>query len=418
MGLTAEIVAIGTELTSGAKLDTNSQWLSEQLGLVGILVHFHTTVSDVLSEMVDVLRTAGQRTDVVIITGGLGPTLDDITREALAEIAGEPLRVDAASLEAIRQMFVRRGREMPSRNQVQAQLPESAEPLPNSCGTAPGIWLELPRGDNRPPARFAALPGVPSEMRPMFFEQVLPRLPTSGSVIRSARINCFGVVESNAEELLGDLTARCRVPDVGITVHEATITLRITASGQSPAECECQIATARKIVGERMGQLVFGEEDEQLEDVVLRNLQRRQLSLATAESGTGGLLAHMLTSVQGFERSYLGGLIVPTQAACSRSLELDADWLQRVGPVSQEAAEAMATRCRELFQADFALSVTSSRSESTNQAPAVYVALSTEWGTSAQELVQAGNPAIMRARAAKTAIDMLRLHLLRHSASG
>ena len=236
----AEIISIGTELTTGAKLDTNSQWLSLELAEIGISVIAHTTIADDLDEMVATLRTAAERSEIVLITGGLGPTLDDLTREAMAKFGNVPLVQHEPSLEHVKAMFAKRNRPMPERNLIQAMFPEGSEPLPNPRGTAPGIWMPYQRQDGEI-SHVAAMPGVPSEMKQMFRQQVLPRLDGSGQVIRRARINLFGVGESQAEEILGDLTARGRDPDVGITVHEATITLRITAVASSVDDCRATI---------------------------------------------------------------------------------------------------------------------------------------------------------------------------------
>lgn len=171
----AEIISIGSELTSGQNLDTNSQWLSRRLAEIGIPVGFHTTVADDLADNVSAFRVAAGRANLVLITGGLGPTQDDLTREALAAVAGVDLIEDPASLEHIQSMFARRGRVMPERNRVQAQFPRGAESLFNECGTAPGIWMKFDK------ALTAAMPGVPSEMQVMFEKQVRPRLASRGS---------------------------------------------------------------------------------------------------------------------------------------------------------------------------------------------------------------------------------------------
>ena len=184
--MSAEIIAIGSELTTGAKLDTNSQWLSLELSEVGIPVKYHQTMADDLPAMVEVFRTAAARSDWVFITGGLGPTLDDLTRQALAELAGVELVLHQESLDIIRGMFQKRNRTMPERNVVQAMFPLGSEPIPNRRGTAPGIWLELGR-EGKSPCRLAAMPGVPSEMKLMFREQILPRLAGGGRVIRRAQ---------------------------------------------------------------------------------------------------------------------------------------------------------------------------------------------------------------------------------------
>ena len=283
----AEIISVGTELTTGAMLDTNSQWLSLELAAIGIPVHFHTTVADNLEAMAGVVRTAAERSDIVVLTGGLGPTLDDLTRQALAAVLGTELVLDVESLEFIRSLFARHNREMPERNVVQAYFPAGSRPIPNSRGTAPGIWAEIPRGDGRAPALFAALPGVPHEMKRMFLKDVVPRLPGGSRVIQRARVNCFGVGESKAEELLGDLTARGRDPEIGITVHEATITLRIVAQGNSADECRAKIEAAKETIRQRMGEQVFGEEDEQLEHVVVRLLNDAASPLRRRRSARG-----------------------------------------------------------------------------------------------------------------------------------
>ena len=268
----AEIVAVGAELTSGAKLNTNCQWLSAELSDLGVVTGWHTTITDDLAINVSALRLAVERADLVLITGGLGPTLDDLTREALAQLVGEELVLDPESLDLIVKYFEKRGRPMPDRNRIQAYFPCSGLALANPIGTAPGVWMAIPRS-GKPDCLVAAMPGVPSEMYKMFREQVVPRLPGRDRVILKARINCFGCGESHAEELLGDLTARDRDPEVGITVHDATITLRIIAQGTTAEECRTKIAATDRLIRERLGSLVFGVEDEELEDVVARQLE-------------------------------------------------------------------------------------------------------------------------------------------------
>lgn len=413
----AEIISIGSELTTGAKLDTNSQWLSQELAAVGITVHYHTTVADDLAANVSVFRAAVERADIVLITGGLGPTQDDLTREAIANMLQVPLVLHDASLEYIRDLFARRDREMPERNTVQAMFPQGTAPIFNRRGTAPGIWAEIPR-TGRSVCKLAALPGVPSEMREMFHREVLPNLQTDNlpsQFIRLARINCFGPGESQAEEWLGDLTARGRDPEVGITVSQGTITLRITSFANSSEECNQKIEQAKVLIYERMGKSVFGEEDEQLQDVIIRELSNRGLTLATAESGTGGLLAHNLTEVEGFARAFLGGVVAPTDPAKIEMLGVDSTCLKQYGAISAETAEAMAEGCRQRFGTDYAIAVTECPQDDPDKGgeiPTAHIALASEGHTDSRKLNLGGDPAIVKARVAKAALNLLRHELL------
>jgi nicotinamide-nucleotide amidase len=413
----AEIISIGTEFTTGAKLDTNSQWLSLELLAVGIPVHYHVTVADDLEANARVFRAAVERSDIVLITGGLGPTLDDLTRDALARLTGSKLVLHEPSLEIIRGMFARRNREMPERNVVQAMFPEGSEPIPNRRGTAPGIYLELAR-DGRGTCRIAAMPGVPSEMKVMFHEDVLPRVKpreAAGLVIRSARINCFGLGESAAEEMLGDVTARGRDPEVGITVHEATITLRIVASAPTIAEALAKIEATKKIIYERMGDYAFGEEDDELEHVLVRMLCERSQTVAIGEAATGGLLAHRLTSVRRHECCYRGGLVAPSAAFAGGLFDCSAETTGMIRFSSAAEVRHLAETSRSRFGADWGLAIgeCSRRddSESALDAPVLFIALAGADGARAVELNVAGDPEILKSRVAKSALNLLRLKL-------
>jgi nicotinamide-nucleotide amidase len=408
----AEIIAIGTELTTGAKLDTNSQWLSLELSRLGIPVQYHTTVADGLDEMVAVFRLAASRADLVIITGGLGPTLDDLTRQALAAMTGQELTLDQQSLEVIREMFAHRGREMPERNSIQAMFPTGSEPIPNQRGTAPGIWWELSDGVGSSVTRLAALPGVPSEMKFMFHASVAPRLPCSGRVIRSARVNCFGGGESAIEELLGDLTERGRNPEVGITAHEATITLRIAAHGASVAECESLIDQARQRIDQTLGQLVFGEEDQELQDVVVALLIDQGKTLATVEQGTGGLLAQRLAGVSGVEQVYQQGTVIT--GISDRRQAPGREFSSEVPLASEQRTLRMAQECRESQGVDYALAVGGlvESPPGASAAAMMHVGLSGGGCDAVHAVTKIGDPAIMNGRTAKAALNHLRLHLL------
>ncbi|MFO1022066.1 MAG: CinA family nicotinamide mononucleotide deamidase-related protein [Planctomycetales bacterium] len=387
----AEILAIGTELTTGAKLDTNSQWLSRELSALGLPVLFHTTVADDRQANVDALRIACERVDLVLITGGLGPTLDDLTREVIAEVMGVPLELHEPSLEAIKGMFARRQRPMPERNVVQAMFPKGSEVLLNPNGTAPGIWAEIPR-EGRGPVLIGAMPGVPSEMFPMFHNEVEPRLKrhfTAGKVIRGARLNCFGLGESHAEELLGDLTKRGRDPEVGITVHEGTITLRIESHGDTAEECERKIEETKRLARERLKQVVYGVEDQELEDVLIPMLNERGVTIASVECGTGGVVAERITRVAGHEQCYKGGLILGA---------------------TESASLAGAKEFHARLKADYTLYVGEFPLESEGEAltPSAQVALLAGDKVVERQIVLGGDPTILRIRIAKGVLNLLR----------
>ena len=400
----AEIIAIGTELTTGAKLDTNSQWLSIELAAVGIPVLLHTTVADDMPAMLETMRAAVRRSDIVLISGGLGPTLDDLTRQLLAELAGVELVLHEPSLQHVRDIFAKRKRVMPERNTIQAMFPAGSEPIENPHGTAPGIWFDLPRADGSI-CRVAAMPGVPSEMKPMFRDRVLPRLPRSDRVIRRARVNCYGVGESACEEKLGDVTARGRDPEVGITVHEGTITLRIEAHGASESECDAKIAKDKQLIRERLGALVFGEEDEQLEDIVARELNRCAKTVSIADEVTGGVLSCWLTAVAKSEQCFAGGLIVGHAPEVSHENE----------PTdSATRARRLAETTRERFGTDFAVSIAGSlrtAGQGADEIPRLFLALADASGTEVEEHIPVADISFARNRAAKSALDILRLRL-------
>ena len=411
----AEIISIGDELTSGQRLDTNSAWLSQRLGELGVPVVAHATVADDLETNVTVFRQAIERAELVIATGGLGPTADDLTREVLARLAGTPLELDPPSLEHIRSLFERRKRSMPERNVVQAMFPRGSRVLFNPEGTAPGIALDVRNAAGRTSAVFA-LPGVPAEMKPMWHDRVVPELQArgvTGRVIRHKRVKCFGVGESALEQMLPDLIRRGREPSVGITVHEGTITLRITAQAETSAACHAAMDDTLQTIHDCLGLLVFGYEDDELEHAVARLLIERGETLATCETDTGGLLSNWLGSLTTGRTQIAGSMVL--RAPCDVPARIvPGENMAMAGP-SAEAACALAAGVRQAWNVDYGLALASFPASAGDVSPTgeVFGAIATSTGVESFSSSLGSHSAIVRPLAAKQALNRLRLALLR-----
>ncbi len=409
---TAWIVSIGTELSLGQSVDTNSAWLAARLAAGGMRATRHLTIPDELPLIVAAFREAATAADVVLVTGGLGATADDLTREALAEAAGVALETDAASLAAIEAFFQARGRVMPQRNQVQALIPVGGQSLPNPNGTAPGVRVDIAG------VPFFAMPGVPREMAPMFENHVAPALPAGRAVIRSRVLHCVGITETELGEKIADLMARGRNPEVGTTAALGIVGVRVNATAPSPQAADELLDSEAGEIRARLGTFVFGRDGETLAAAVGALLAQRGRSVATAESCTAGLIAAQLTDMAGSSRYFLGGAVTYSNESKQRVLGVPAAVLQEHGAVCEATALAMADGARRLFSADYALAVTGIAGPGGGSAEKpvglVFIALAGPRGRRAKPYQFGHDTArdVIRLRAATTALHVLRLALL------
>jgi nicotinamide-nucleotide amidase len=398
-----EVIAIGDELTTGERVDTNSAWLAAQLGDLGVNVMYHTTVGDDLEANVQVFRAALERADVIVTSGGLGPTADDLTRQAWAKTLGVSLEIDLPSLEHIRALFARRQRPMPPANEIQAMFPQGTRPLENRFGTAPGIAIVYPRPD-RDVVRAFSLPGVPAEMKEIWSGSVREAIASAQPERRELhhrRIKCFGVGESDLEAMLPDLIRRGREPRVGITVSQATITLRISAWGPDRATALAFMEPTERLVHECLGDLIFGYEDEELPHAVARVLVEQRKTLATLEYGSGGLISHWLNELPNVATFFRGG-----EVRSNDNQTQDSPSLKEL----EEGARQLQTR----LQSDCTLAVGKHPGGTSSSAEPNQVAITTIVGAkcTSTTVPWSGHPAILKARIAKSALNLLRLQLL------
>jgi nicotinamide-nucleotide amidase len=399
----AHLVSIGTELVTGQTVDTNAAWLAARLSQQGVSVAGHCTVPDLLEPIVDALTRMAAAHDLVVVTGGLGPTEDDLTRAALARALGVELRTDDDALAELHRFFRNLGREMPPANAVQALVPVGARALPNRAGTAPGIHARIGR------AEVFALPGVPREMEAMFEAEVLPRLASKGigRAAASASLHTFGTTESELGERVRDLMARGRNPSVGTTTGEGIITLRIHASDVTPEAARERLERDVAEIRDRLGSRVFGRDGETLAVAVADLLRSRHATLATAESCTGGLVTKLLTDVPGASDWLLEGVVTYSNAAKTR----------RLG-VPPELIAALARGAREQAGSDYAVSLTgiAGPTGGTEEKPVglVYLGLAHAGGVKTREIRCGSHQprAEVRVRAAHAALNLLRLELL------
>jgi len=407
----ASIVSIGNELLIGQTISTNASYLSERLLSIGILVSSSYTIGDEIDSIVRAFNLASSDADIVLATGGLGPTDDDLTRQALAKFLGTELQLQSKLLQQIQDFFTRRGRQMPEKCKVQAYIPAGAKAIDNNMGTAPGIMAEA-KGK-----LLVALPGVPAEMKQMFEESVLPQLQqfAGGQAVVVKKLNCFGKGESEIAELLGGLMQRGRNPLINCTAEHDIITLTIIATAKDKTQAHQMAEKDEKLLRNTLGELVYGTGQQSLAEVVGEKLAQQNKTIAIAESCTGGTLAKLLTDIPGASRYFTYGWITYSNDAKISELGVPADLIEKYGAVSEQVAEAMAQHARKKADTDFAIAITgiAGPAGGTEQKPVglVYISVDSESGCETKRFIFSHDRKSIRLRAALTALNMLRLKL-------
>ena len=406
-----EILAVGTELLLGQIANANARWMSEGLAAIGADVLHHQVVGDNLDRIVEAMRLSASRADVVIVTGGLGPTQDDITRDALAVVMDAPMIRHRELEDLLREKFRSFGRrEMPESNLRQADVPEGARYLTPSRGTAPGLVADLPGA-----TRIYAVPGVPEEMVEMMEGTILPELASQGAaVVRSRVLRCAGIGESALAERVDDLFSGSVNPTIAFLASSGEVKVRITAKAATAEEAERLIDPVVEEVRRRLGDVVFTTDDETLEAAVVRLLTDAGATLACAESITGGGVGARITSVPGASEVFVGSGVVYRNEAKAGVLGVSGETLVGPGPVSEECALEMAAGARRVFGSDLGLSLTGAAGpESHGGCPpgVIWIALDGDGVTHARGFQVPGERDRVRRWAEQAALDLVRRHL-------
>ena len=402
-----EVIAVGTELLLGQIINTNLAHIGSRIADLGLDAHFQQTVGDNLGRMETAIATALGRSDAVIITGGIGPTQDDITREAICAATGRTMAFSDDYARALRERYATWGRDMPESNLRQAEHPEGAELLPNPKGTAPGLALE------HEGKLIFALPGVPPEMYLLLDDHVLPRIKQMAGrdeVLVSRVIRTWGKGESAVAEMLGDLFEASSNPSMAFLASNGEIKVRLTAKAPTAAEAEDLIAPIEEEVRDRLGSLVFGADDDTIETILIDLAKAKGWTNGTAESATGGLLAGRLTAAPGSSDVFRGSIV-----AYASDLKHDllgvGDEIIADGVVSEETALAMAQGARQRLAVDVAVSVTGFAGPSGEAPGTMIVAVATPERAQARTLRMPGDRERVRTYTVTAGMHLLRLGL-------
>ena len=408
--MNAELIAVGTEILLGDIVNTDAQVISQGLSELGINVFYQTVVGDNPARLRHVVETARDRADIIITTGGLGPTLDDLTKETLATVFGKKMALHQPSLDRIKGFFQTIGREMTQNNEKQAWLPEGCTVFVNEWGTAPGCAFEA-YGKH-----VLMLPGPPRECNPMWKECAMPYLyKLAGGCIASRNIRVFGLGESNMEAILHDMMAESKNPTIAPYAKTSECFARVTAKADTPAECEKLLEPVVEKICGLLGDDVYGVDVDSLEQVVGDGLRQRGMTLAVAESCTGGLLSKRITDVPGCSDYYLGGVCSYANEVKMNLLGVKKETLDTLGAVSSEVAEQMAEGVAKALGADVGVGITgvAGPGGGTEEKPVglVYISVWHKGQHFTRKMKAANGRDRIRMQAASTALDLIRRNI-------
>jgi nicotinamide-nucleotide amidase len=408
----AEIIAIGSELLLGQIVDTNSSYIAKRLAENGIELVQTTTVGDDLQRMEEVIKEAITRSQIVITTGGIGPTEDDLTREAIAEVFQRPLTFQPHLMEQIEDLFKKRGFRMAESNRKQAYIPEGAIPIENPKGTAPGFIVEYPNGS------IISIPGVPPEMEFLMENTVIPylrkRFDIKQQVIQYKVLRACGLGESAIGLQIKDLMKGNRNPSVGTLASIGDIRIRITAKAESPEEASNLIQKMEQEIRKRLGILIYGVDNETLQGNIARELERLNLTLSVVETSTGGIISQKLTSTN--SNSFIQGVVLSSETSQRQYLNLSLKESESLNKDSKWFTDSLAQKARNEFKTDLGLAMFGKIVEKQGEGEyriETYYSLSTSTGIENQEYSLGGELWMVRERASIIALDMLRKYLLK-----
>lgn len=413
--MNCEIIAIGSEMLTPHRQDTNSLYLTSRLNELGVSVAFKTIVGDKRQHLVDAARIAFSRADIVIFSGGLGPTEDDVTREAVAEALGLTITRSADLLAQLHARFATRRMAMPENNARQADVIESAEILPNAKGTAPGQWIDTVYEDHR--KLVMLLPGPPGEIKPMFDEQCVPRLKATlpKRYIARRTLRLAMIPESQADARSAPIYKQYTDVDTTILAHFGEIQFHFHSEHTSLETAQARVNELAGKIEEELEEFLYSSQGESLEEIVLLLLDMRGLTLSVAESCTGGMLSQRLTSVSGSSRSFLGGAVVYSNELKTAFADVPPELIEQHGAVSRQVAKALAEGIRKRTGSTLGIGITgvAGPTGGTPEKPVglVYIGLTDGKDTVVQEIRTSGDRERIRFYASQQALDMLRRKL-------